>query len=118
MQDTQQTLQRLAEAVGPAVVGLGRGWGVGSGVVVEGGRVVTNAHNLRSDEATVTFSDGRRETARVVGTDPDADLALLEVDTGEVEPVAWGGDDAAPGIGAAVVALANPGGRGLRVTHG
>ena len=43
MQDTQQTLQRLAEAVGPAVVGLGRGWGVGSGIVVEGGRVVTNA---------------------------------------------------------------------------
>jgi serine protease Do len=118
MQDTQQTLQRLAEAVGPAVVGLGRGWGVGSGVVVEGGRVVTNAHNLRGDEATVTFADGRRETARVVGTDPDVDLAVLEVDTGDVEPVAWADADAAPGIGAAVVALANPGGRGLRVTHG
>jgi serine protease Do len=66
----------------------------------------------------VTFADGRRETARVVGTDPDADLAVLEVDTGDVEPVAWAGDDAAPGIGTAVVALANPGGRGLRVTHG
>src|SRR4051794_5313311 len=118
MQDTQNTLQALATSVGPAVVGLGRGWGVGSGVVVEGGRVVTNAHNLRGDEATVTFADGRRETATVAGADPDGDLAVLLVDTGDVEPVAWAQDGAAPGIGTAVVALANPGGRGLRVTHG
>jgi S1-C subfamily serine protease len=119
MQETQETIQRLAETVGPAVVGLGRGWGVGSGVVVGDGRVVTNAHNLRGDEATVTFADGRRETARVAGADPDGDLAVLEVDTGDVAPVAWPEDGAeTPGIGTAVVALANPGGRGLRVTHG
>src|SRR4051812_44411415 len=116
MQDTQDTLQRLAAKLGPAVVGLGRGWGMGSGGVVAAGRVVTNAHNLRGEDATVTFAEGRRETARVAGSDPDADLAVLEVDTGDVEPVAWPGADApAPGIGAAVVALANPGGRGLRV---
>src|SRR3954451_14302119 len=105
MQDTQDTLQRLAATVGPAVVGLGRGWGLGSGVVVEGGRVLTNAHNLRGEEATVTFADGRRETARVAGVDADGDLAVLTVDTGDVEPVAWAGDGDAPGIGTAVVAL-------------
>ena len=117
MQETQDTLQRLARDVGPAVVGLGRGWGVGSGVVVAEGRVVTNAHNLRGDDATVSFSDGRRETATVAGTDADGDLAVLTVDTAGVAPVGWP-EDAAPGIGAAVVALANPGGRGLRVTYG
>ena len=117
MEETGSTIARVAERVGPAVVGLGRGWGVGSGVVSEPGRVVTNAHNLRSDEVTVTFADGRREPGRVAGVDREGDLAVLDVDTGDVEPVAWAaGDD--PAIGLPVLALANPGGRGLRVTHG
>jgi serine protease Do len=117
LQDTADTIASVVDRVGPAVVGLGRGWGVGSGVVVEGGRVVTNAHNLRGEEATVSFADGRRETARVLASDRDGDLAVLEVDTGDVEPVEWA-TDPAPGIGAAVIALANPGGRGLRATPG
>jgi serine protease Do len=117
MQETQETLQRLAREAGPAVVGLGRGWGVGSGVVVGDGRVATNAHNLRGDETTVTFADGRRERGTVAGDDADGDLAVIAVDTAAVAPIAFAAGDP-PGIGAAVVALANPGGRGLRVTHG
>ena len=117
LEETAATIAGAAERVGPAVVGLGRGWGVGSGVVTGPGRVLTNAHNLRSEEVTVTFADGRRETGTVAGVDREGDVAVLEVDTGEVEPVAWadGGD---PALGAPVLALANPGGRGLRVTHG
>jgi serine protease Do len=107
----------VAERIGPSVVGIGRGWGVGSGVVVADGRVLTNAHNLRRDETTVTFADGRRETGRVAGVDADNDLAVIEVDTGDTTPLEWGEPDAA-GIGTAVFALANPGGRGLRVTFG
>ena len=53
------------ERVGPAVVGLGRGWGRGSGVVIAPGRVLTNAHVLRGDEVAVTFADG--EVARRPG---------------------------------------------------
>ncbi len=117
VQEISTVLARAAEQVGPSVVGLGRGWGVGSGVVSDRGRVLTAAHNLRGDEATVTFADGRRETARVAASDRDGDLAVLEVDTGDVEPLAWAQTDA-PGIGAPVLAVANPGGRGLRVTHG
>lgn len=112
------TLNALAHRVGPAVVGLGRGWGPGSGVVVEPNRVVVTAHSLRGDEAGVVFSDGRRAVARVAGVDPDADLAVLEVDTGDAGPVEWDPATVDAGLGTPVVALANPGGRGLRATLG
>jgi serine protease Do len=98
-------------------VGLGRGWGRGSGVVIAPGTVLTNAHNLRGDDVTVAFADGRREPGRVAGADADGDIAAIAVDTGDVEPVELG-DAAALGIGSVVVALANPGGRGLRATLG
>jgi len=87
--------------------------------VIAPGRVLTNAHNLRHDEVTVAFADGRHETGRVAGSDPDLDLAAITVDTGEVEPVQWPqDDDRSVEIGRTVLALANPGGRGLRVTPG
>ena len=107
----------IAERIGPSVVGIGRGWGVGSGVVVAEGRVLTNAHNLRRDEASVRFADGRRERGRVTGVDSDGDLAVIDVDTGEAPALEWGDPEAAV-MGTPVFALANPGGRGLRVTFG
>jgi serine protease Do len=116
--DLSETLAGAAERIGPSVVGLGRGWGLGSGVVIGEGRVLTNAHNLRRDEVGVTFADGRREPAEAAAVDPDLDLALLETDTGDAPAIAWEQDTPAVGLGAAVVALANPGGRGLRVTLG
>src|SRR5205085_8767055 len=106
--EISSAIQNAAEKVGPSVVGLGRGWGRGSGVVVAAGRVLTNAHNLRGDEVTVTFADGRRETGRVTGVDADLDLAAIEVDTGDADPVAWEPEATDVGIGAAVLALANP----------
>ena len=114
-----EAIAEAAREVGPAVVGLGRGWGLGSGVVVDDGRVLTSAHNLRGDEATLTFGDARRERARVAGVDPDLDLAVLLADTAGAPAVAWALDDA-PGtsLGSPVLALANPGGRGLRATLG
>ena len=124
----QDTIAAAAESVGPSVVGLGRGWGHGSGVVIADGQVLTSAHNLRREETTVTFADGRRERGTVAGLESDLDLAVLAVDTGDSPPVAWtpaaatsdeSASPAAPlGIGAPVVALANPGGRGLRATLG
>jgi serine protease Do len=116
--ELESSVQEAAERTGPAVVGIGRGWGVGSGVVFAPGRVLTNAHNLRHDEVTVSFSDGRRETGRVTASDGDLDLAVIDVDTGDVEPVQWAPDGAEVRVGRAVLALGNPGGRGLRVTPG
>jgi serine protease Do len=114
----QDAIAGAAERVGPSVVGLGRGWGHGSGVVIADGHVLTSAHNLRRDEVTVSFADGRRETATVAGVDTDNDLAVLAVDTGDAPAVTWEPTEGELGIGAPVVALANPGGRGLRATIG
>jgi serine protease Do len=118
LEDLQQSIGGIAERVGPAVVGIGRGWHPGSGVVVADGRLLTSAHNVRAEEVTVSFADGRSATARVVGTDPKLDVAVLSTDTAGVTPVEWSPQETAVDIGSAVVALANPGGRGLRATLG
>jgi serine protease Do len=119
LDELEGAVQSAAERTGPAVVGLGRGWGVGSGTVIAPGRVLTNAHTLRHAETTVTFHDGRQETGRVAGSDSDLDIAVIEVDTGDIEPVDWPQEGAdVPAIGRAILALGNPGGRGLRVTPG
>jgi S1-C subfamily serine protease len=117
LEELEASVQSVAERVGPSVVGVGRGWGVGSGVVFAPGRVLTNAHAVRHDEVSVSFADGRRETGTVLASDPDLDLAVIEVETGEASPVEWEPDGEIP-AGRAVLALANPGGRGLRVTPG
>jgi serine protease Do len=119
LEELQQAVAGAAERVGPSVVGLGRGWGRGSGVVTAAGLVLTNAHVLRGEDVAVSFPDGRTEHGRVAGADPDLDLAAITVDTGDAAPVAWEPERAeAVGIGTAVFALANPGGRGLRTTFG
>jgi serine protease Do len=117
IQDLQGTIVEVAARVGPSVVGLGRGWGHGSGVVIADGQVLTAAQNLRRDELTVVLHDGSRESAEVAGVDAELGLAVLALETGEAPPVPWEPADA-PGIGSAVLALANPGGRGLRATLG
>jgi serine protease Do len=117
LEEVTQAVRAVSEQVGPAVVGLGRGWGRGSGVVIGAGSVLTTAHNLRGDEVTVTFADGRREKGSVAGVDAEGDLAVVAVDTGAVDPIEWGEPDTL-GAGSVVLALANPGGRGLRTTLG
>ena len=116
--ELRETVVGAAARVGPAVVGLGRGWSLGSGVVVADGQVLTSAHNLRREETAVTFQDGHRATGTVAGVDPDLDIALLAVDTGSAPAVAWDPEHPPPPLGEPVVALANPGGRGLRATLG
>src|SRR3954454_1154880 len=116
--DLSETLAGAPERVGHSVVGIGRGCGLGSGVVIAEGRVLTNAHNLRRAEVAVTFADGRRESSEAAGIDPDLDLAVLATDTGDAPVIAWEPEPAVPSLGTPVVALANPGGRGLRVTLG
>jgi serine protease Do len=112
----QEAIAAVADRVGPAVVGLGRGWSRGSGVVVAPGRVLTAAHALRGDQVAVTFPDGRTAEGRVAGTDTDLDVAVVLADTGAAAPLEWAAGG--PALGAVVFALANPGGSGLRVTFG
>src|SRR6187200_1936120 len=113
VQEIEELVAGVAAGAGPKVVGIGR---FGSGVVIGDGQILTNAHVVRGEQVQVTFADGRAESGTVTGLDAEGDLAVISADTGGVEPVEWAGDE--PAIGAAVVALANPGGRGLRATLG
>src|SRR6202161_1323439 len=111
------SIRQRAEGAGASVVGIGRRWGTGSGIVLGTGQVLTNAHNVRGDQVTVTFADGRTAEGSVAGRDIDGDLAVISVDTGETPALPWASSASAE-IGKPVFALANPGGRGLRVTFG
>jgi serine protease Do len=111
------SIRQLAEGAGASVVGIGQRWGAGSGIVLGKGQVLTNAHNVRGDQVTVTFADGRTAEGSVAGRDIDSDLAVISVDTGETPALAWA-ESASAQIGKPVFAVANPGGRGLRVTFG
>src|SRR5687768_4878011 len=105
-----------ATAVGPSIVGIGRNWR-GSGVVVADGKVLTNAHNLRGGEVTVTFADGRSTRGTVTGVDGDGDLAVVSVDTAGASPIAWATGEALA-VGAPVFGVAATFGGGARVTFG
>ena len=117
LDEIQASITQLAEGAGASVVGIGQRWGVGSGIVIGTGRVLTNAHNVRGDQVTVTFADGRTAEGSVAGHDIDGDLAVIDVDTGDTPAMSWDGGGSAS-VGTPVFALANPGGRGLRVTFG
>ncbi|HET7686514.1 MAG TPA: S1C family serine protease, partial [Candidatus Limnocylindria bacterium] len=110
-------IKAIGDRVGPSVVGIGNRWRGGSGVVLEEGLILTNAHNLHGDEVSVTFADGREVTATVRGVDADGDVAVLAADTGSAPALGWA-DGATPAPGDPVVALGNPGGRGPRATFG
>ncbi len=112
----QSTVSAVAERAGPSIVGIGRGHR-GSGVVIADGKVLTNAHNLRGDEVTVTFADGRRTRGTVAGVDGDGDLAVIDVDTAGATPLVWS-DGAELPVGTAVFGAAASHGGGTRVTFG
>src|SRR5215204_6184957 len=119
LDELQAAVGAVGERVGPAVVGLGRGWGRGSGVVIAEGRVLTNAHVLRGGEVAVRRGGGEVALGRVASADEALDVAVIAVDTGDAPAVAWE-PEAVEGLaaGRAVFALADPGGRGLRTTFG
>jgi serine protease Do len=116
LDDLGTTVAALATSTASSVVGIGRHTR-GSGIVIADGRVLTNAHNLRGDEVTVTFADGRSAIGQVAGVDGDGDLAVVTVDTAGATPVTWS-DDAALAVGSPVFAVAATAGGGSRVTFG
>jgi len=110
-----QAVAAVALKVGPSVVRVGGSWRGGSGIVIDESVVLTNAHNVRGDEISVTFADGRRAGATVTGIDLDGDLAVLNLDTASAPGLPW--SDARAEIGTPVFAAAANGG-GARVTVG
>jgi serine protease Do len=115
LDDLSSAITAAATAASPSVVGIGSRLR-GSGVVIGENRVLTNAHNLRGDEVTVTFTDGRSTRGRVSGTDVDGDLAVIEVDTAGAPALAWASGTTI--VGSVVFGLAATNGGPARVTVG
>jgi len=115
LEDLSSSLRAVHDRAASGVVGVGRGVR-GSGVVIGDGRILTNAHNLRGDEVTVTFRDGRSTRGTVKGVDGDGDLAVIDVDTSGAQPLAWSDHELA--VCDVVFGLAATGGGPARVTVG
>jgi serine protease Do len=92
----------------------------GTGFIFDSdGHVATNNHVIAdADEVTVTMYDGREFSAKVVGADPDTDLAVLKIDTDEDLPFVTFADSDSVRVGDPVIAIGNPFGLGSTVTAG
>jgi len=93
--------------------------GIGSGVIVSPeGYVLTNNHVVdHMNEIEVVLTDGRRARAKVIGTDPETDLAVLRIDLDRLPAITLGNSEALQ-VGDAVLAIGNPFGVGQTVTSG
>ena len=92
---------------------------LGSGVIVSPqGLILTNHHVVESaDEIEVALADGRTLPAKVVGTDPDTDLAVIQVQAQDLPAITFGRSDQLA-VGDIVLAIGNPFGVGQTVTQG
>jgi serine protease DegQ len=93
--------------------------GLGSGVIVSPeGYLLTNHHVIEgADEIEVQLADGRQARAKVVGTDPETDVALLKIELGKLPTAVFGNSEQLQ-VGDAVLAIGNPFGVGQTVTAG
>ncbi|MBS0579917.1 MAG: trypsin-like peptidase domain-containing protein [Proteobacteria bacterium] len=92
---------------------------LGSGVIVDAaGHIVTNHHVIaNADSVRVQLADGRIADARIVGRDPDTDLAVLKIDLAALPVAKFGRSDLLK-VGDVVLAIGNPVGLSQTVTHG
>ncbi len=93
--------------------------GLGSGVIISpDGYILTNNHVVEgADEIEVTLTDSRRARARVIGTDPETDLAILKIELDKLPVIVLGNSDQLA-VGDQVLAIGNPFGVGQTVTSG
>ncbi|GAC1354587.1 MAG: Do family serine endopeptidase [Variovorax sp.] len=93
--------------------------GLGSGVIVStDGYILTNNHVVEgADEIEVTLNDSRHARGKVIGTDPDTDLAVLKIELDKLPVIVLGNSDELQ-VGDQVLAIGNPFGVGQTVTSG
>jgi S1-C subfamily serine protease len=105
--------------VSPQVVQIRTRVGLGSGIVFDGqGNIVTNAHVAgNSKRFAVTLANGNRDTATLVGTDPQSDIAVVHLDGARPSPATFA-DSGIVQSGGIVLAIGNPLGLQSSVTQG
>jgi S1-C subfamily serine protease len=120
-----RVVSQVVDRVGPTVVRIdvkrgGRNAGAGSGVIISpDGLALTNSHVVQGVRSVVlTTLEGRELQARVLGDDPDTDLALLRVDENVTLPAAILGDSSRLKRGQIAIAIGNPLGFDATVTAG
>jgi len=93
---------------------------LGSGVIVSPeGIILTNHHVIEgADEIEVAFADGRKRTAKLIGSDPETDIAVLKIDAKDLPPPITLGKMESVQVGDVVLAIGNPFGVGQTVTSG
>jgi serine protease DegQ len=91
----------------------------GSGVIMSPqGHILTNNHVIDgADEIEVALADGRKSKAKIIGTDPETDLAVIQIDITDLPAITLGQSDSAQ-VGDVVLAIGNPFGVGQTVTMG
>lgn len=114
-------LSNIYQEVGPSVVNIQHSQGEGSGFVWDSaGHIVSNNHVVEgADRLLVTFADGTVTEGRVIGTDPDSDLAVLQVDlpAAQLQPVTLA-DSTQLKVGELAIAIGNPFGQAGTMTVG
>lgn len=97
-----------------------RGSNLGSGVIIShDGYILTNHHVVEAaDQIEVALADGRKAIGRIIGSDPESDLAVIKIDLpGTIPAIIFGHPDQAQ-VGDIVLAIGNPFGVGQTVTMG
>jgi len=115
----QQQFVQVVKQVGPSVVLIQTDQGLGSGIVFDAkGNVVTNHHVVaNAGSFRVTLANGTRYGARLVGSFPADDLAVLHIDAGGLQPAAFA-DSSRLQVGDVTLAIGNPLGLQSSVTEG
>lgn len=95
--------------VQPQVREVPRNMGIGSGVIItEDGYIITNNHVISgSDRILVTLNDKREFEAKIIGADPNTDIALLKIEATGLQPIEYGNSDEVA-LGEWVLAVGNP----------
>lgn len=118
--DVSAVVQKVLPSVVQVNVTLQNGEGIGSGVILSSdGKILTNNHVVADARTvTVTLSDGRTVDARVLGTDPSSDLALIQAEGVNGLTAAKFGNSDNVKVGDEVIAIGSPGGLQGTVTTG
>lgn len=116
--DTPEPVADAAEVIFPSVVHIQvPGGGVGAGVVYDEGLIMTAAHVVQDSETVgVRFTDGEQVTGNVLGTAPDVDIAVIEVEREGLTPANFATEK--PRVGQMAIAVGSPWGLESTVTSG